>query len=109
MNITDISQFATEERKYLQRKYPDLYNDLEKCTYAQATKLGEEAGELNEALLAHFGRQRQSKASKKTNIAEEMADVIMVTMLMAAGLNIDIERAIEQKIATVKSRRTVET
>lgn len=109
MNITDITQFAAEEWEHLQSIHPDLYNDLEKCIYAQATKLGEETGELSEALLAHFGRQRQGKATKKTNIAEEMADVIMVTMLMATGLNIDIERAIRQKIAAVKARRIVES
>lgn len=104
----DVSTFIEQEWAHLHGLYPDLYDDLEKAIYAQATKLGEEAGELNEAILAHFSRQRKSKSHKETDVAEEMADVILVVMLMAQGLGIDVEQAIQQKMTKILARRSTD-
>lgn len=107
--MTDVMQFVAEEWKYLRDLQPDLHDDPEKHVYAQATKLGEETGELNEALLAHFGRQRKGKTQKETNVSEEMADIILVIMLMAVSLDIDIEQALHHKMTAIRSRQAAET
>lgn len=106
MDFEKTLAFVQEEWKHLQKNNPELYADIEKCIYAQATKLGEEVGELNEALLAHFGRQRQGKKDKQTSVGEEMADVIMVVMLIATGLGISVTEAIEKKVGVIEARRT---
>lgn len=73
---------------------------------AHMAKLTEEMGELSEQVLASLGHQRKSKRSVdvKKNLAEEIADVIIVTILLAEDFSISIEPALRAKMKKIESR-----
>ena len=89
-------------------KNPNL--DNEKQTLLRSLKLGEEVGELNEQIMGHYGYGRKEKIEKcsPTSLWHEVVDVIFTAMLIAKSLNIDIEWALKEKIATVQKRMWIE-
>ncbi len=73
---------------------------------AYATKLMEESGELAEQVLAQFGYQRKSKrfAHGKEELADEIADVVIVSLFLGQAAGVDVERAIARKMKTLEKR-----
>lgn len=73
---------------------------------AYTVKLGEEVGELAEQVLARFGYQRKSKimAVGDDELADECADVIIVSLFLAEAAGIDIEKALERKMEKLEVR-----
>ena len=69
-------------------------------------KLGEENGELCEAVLAGFGMQRKDKLDIHSidDIKGELADVIVTAMTLAVNMNIDIEEILVDKIRLIEKR-----
>ncbi|OGG57765.1 hypothetical protein A2765_05020 [Candidatus Kaiserbacteria bacterium RIFCSPHIGHO2_01_FULL_56_24] len=64
-------------------------------------KLYEEVGEFTSALLIHEGRARKQKlvpaSESEKMLRNEIADVIGISIAMATKLNIDVEKALEEK------------
>lgn len=73
---------------------------------AYTTKLSEEVGELSEQVLARFGYQRKSKqlAQGDDELADECADVLIVTLFLAQAAGIDIETALKRKMEKLEVR-----
>lgn len=73
---------------------------------AYTAKLGEEVGELSEQILARFGYQRKSKelAQGDDELADECADVLIVTLFLAQAAGIDIETALKRKMDKLEIR-----
>ena len=68
-------------------------------------KLVEEVGELSEALLFSRSFQRVKKLKeKKVDLAQEFADVILVTAILAQEAHVDLEKALEEKMKIVSER-----
>ena len=88
------------------KKYIMWSSDEDKIILAQTVKLTEELGELCSEVLAHKSLQRKQKLENhdKENIQEEFADVIITAMLLAKAMNIDIEKALENKIKKINKR-----
>jgi len=82
------------------------YLDQDKQIFACTIKLGEEFGELCQEVLFHSSLQRKSKMNKfkKENLSGEFADVLITTLLLAQEMNIDIEKALEDKIKKIDKR-----
>ena len=82
------------------------YSNQDKQIFACAIKLGEEFGELCQEVLFHSSLQRKSKMDKfkKENLSEEFADVLISTLLLAQEMNVDIEKALENKIKKIDKR-----
>ena len=80
--------------------------DKDKQVFACAIKLGEEFGELCQEVLFHSSLQRKSKMDKfkKENLSEEFADVLISTLLLAQEMNVDIEKALENKMKKIDKR-----
>jgi len=74
--------------------------------YARTIKLNEEVGELCEEILAHNNDQRKDKLDNKSenDLAHEIADVLITTLLIAESLKIDPNKALEQKIEKINKR-----
>jgi len=74
----------------------------------QVLKLGEEYGELCEAVLSSMGLQRQEKLDAHTieDIKGELADVIITAMTAARYMNIDIEDIVVGKLKVIEERFT---
>jgi len=75
----------------------------------QVLKLGEEYGELCEAVLSSMGLQRQEKldAHSIEDIKGELADVIITAMTAARYMNIDIEDIVVGKLKVIEERFTM--
>ncbi len=73
---------------------------------AYMVKLGEESGELAEQILARFGYQRKSKKLKASDdeLADEIADVLIVTLFLGQAVGVDIEKALARKMRTLEKR-----
>ena len=104
MKIEEINQFVDEEIKKLEKYY--YLKEGEELTLAMALKIGEEVGELFNEVLAHKGFQRKDKLNKldEKEIESELADVIFTTFILSRRFNIDISKAIKNKIDKIKQR-----
>lgn len=101
---SDLQEFVSEQYDHLAGMFPDLYSNPEMLAYASMTKLSEETGELSEAVLENFQRQRRTKQIESSAIPKEITDVLMVTLLLAHQFDIDINKALEEKIAQLSQR-----
>lgn len=104
MKFEDLKKFIDIEEERLKKCY--VYPEKDKRILAHAVKLGEEVGELYDEVLAKIGLQRKEKAGEYSDesLAEECADIFIVTMLLANSLNINVENALIKKIEKIEER-----
>jgi NTP pyrophosphatase (non-canonical NTP hydrolase) len=76
----------------------------DKTEYAQAMCVAEEGGEFLKATRRHLGLSRKDPTGAFDEMTEELADVIISAMCAAHVFGIDIEDAIDMKIAKIESR-----
>ena len=105
MEFNELLKFVALERERL-AKYTGKYDDNEKEIFARTVKVGEEFGELCQEVLFHANLQGKHKNEKfdKDNLANEFADVIFSTLLLAKDMNIDIKKALENKMKKIEKR-----
>lgn len=72
--------------------------------FATTVKLGEEYGELCDAVLLQTGNQRKGKTGSLENLKGEIADVIIVAFLLAKVLDIDVQKALKTKIKMIREK-----
>ncbi|HFU5903714.1 nucleotide pyrophosphohydrolase [Enterococcus faecium] len=71
---------------------------------AQMARLTEEVGELAREVNHTYG-EKSKKASEPVNsVAEELGDVLLVTMIMANSLNIDLTEVFEKNMEKFNQR-----
>ena len=71
---------------------------------AQMARLTEEVGELAREANHTYG-EKSKKASEPVNsVAEELGDVLFVTMIMANSLNIDLTEVFEKNMEKFNQR-----
>ncbi|PIO04297.1 hypothetical protein COT48_01135, partial [Candidatus Woesearchaeota archaeon CG08_land_8_20_14_0_20_47_9] len=96
MDFTHFLRLIHAESERLAKHYP--CDSMDRETFARAVKLGEEVGELFSEILKHSALQRKEKMQgydkDKESLAEEFADVIITSLLLAERMNIDIESAL---------------
>ncbi|MDC1205555.1 hypothetical protein N8083_01770 [Candidatus Pacebacteria bacterium] len=71
-------------------------------TFSRTVKLTEEVGELCEAVLADANQQQRK--NKNFNLEEEIADVLITSLLIANHKNLDINQALTDKVEKIKKR-----
>jgi NTP pyrophosphatase (non-canonical NTP hydrolase) len=104
MKFEELTDFATKEHERLITHYN--IKDNPKTKYTIFAKLVEEIGELSEAILTRDSLQRKDKLhNSKTKLEDELADVILCTMILAKELNIDIDKSLKQKMKKIKKRK----
>ena len=77
---------------------------LKEMAYGRMVKTTEEVGELSDAVLDYFGRQRSDKEHNADNLALEIADVIIAVSILAKAFNVNVEEALRIKIAKIQKR-----
>lgn len=109
MNSDDLLKFIDLEDRRLRDKFGN-YPDEEKRILARTVKLSEETGELSSEILSYNSLQRQEKINNHSvnDLANEFADVIITTLLLAKTTNIDIEEALKNKINKINDRYKTE-
>lgn len=105
MEFKELDAFIDEENQRLKKHFPHL-QDREKQILARTVKLSEELGELCDEILGALSLQRKSKMKNPDpqKLQDEFADVIIVALLLAKDMNVDIQSALEKKIATIIRR-----
>lgn len=105
MNITNLQDRLKELAKHSQISYK-LRTPQEQEILSRTVKLNEEVGELCNDILSILKLQRKAKLEKfdKRNVYQEFADVIMTTIQLANAANVDIERAITDKLKKVEEK-----
>ena len=106
MEIKEINNFLEEMNTIWKKREPKVFNDIEKLTFIRLSKLSEEVGELNEAVLAKYNFQRKEKNSKfdENSISEELVDVIITSFNIAYAQGLDLEPIIKKKMEKIKKR-----
>jgi NTP pyrophosphatase (non-canonical NTP hydrolase) len=105
MELKDLKNFIDIEDERL-KKYYGNYSDQEKRILTRAVKVSEELGELCQEVLLHNSLQRKEKMAKRSDekLAEEFADVLITTLLLAKAADINIEKALESKMQKINKR-----
>lgn len=105
MDMDALVAFARLQEKRFQVLNAGKMSDTERL-YAQTLKLGEEVGEVCEAILAHTGHQRQDKLAQHSTqkLAHELADCVIVLFILADKLGIELPTALDEKVALVDKR-----
>ncbi|HEX2393933.1 MAG TPA: nucleotide pyrophosphohydrolase [Bacteroidales bacterium] len=60
--------------------------------------LMEETGELSRIIARLYGEQSFKSSDDKSNLADEMADVLFVLICLANQTGVDLEKALEQNL-----------
>ena len=83
-----------------------LNTPREKEILTKTVKLNEEVGELCNDILGILRLQRKAKLDHfdKRNIYQEFADVLITLMQLASSANVDLDRAVTDKIKTISVR-----
>ncbi|WP_267623950.1 nucleotide pyrophosphohydrolase [Enterococcus faecium] len=88
-----------EVDEYIQQFKVGYFSQL-----AQMARLTEEVGELAREVNHTYG-EKSKKASEPVNsVAEELGDVLFVTMIMANSLNIDLTEVFEKNMEKFNQR-----
>ena len=105
MGLGNLLRFIETEDEKLKKRYSRYVNE-EEVILARTVKLGEEFGELCEEVLAYNLLQRKQKLDNcdKENLPEEFADVLITTLLLAKTMNVDVEKALEEKMQKLNHR-----
>jgi NTP pyrophosphatase (non-canonical NTP hydrolase) len=104
MKFEELTNFAEQEHTRLVKLY-NVKNDP-KTKYTIFAKLVEEMGELSEAILTRDNLQRKDKLQdSKSKLEDELADVILCTMILAKELNVDMDESLKQKIEKIRKRK----
>ena len=105
MTYEHLMKFIAEEDGRLRSKYGEMAQGNE-WHLSHVIKLMEELGELAEQVLASQSLQRKEKAKSfdKAALGEEVADVLITTLLVARDLGVDVTHALENKMAKIEAR-----
>ncbi len=98
-----ISQDIKELQTYIWQKNIDR-GFSEESAERKMLMLTEEVGELAKAIRQHIG-MGFSETTSKSESAEELADVLIITLGLASTLKIDIYDALVQKEAKNAKRK----
>jgi NTP pyrophosphatase (non-canonical NTP hydrolase) len=104
ISTVEIKKFIDKEHLRL-LKLSSSSEDADKRSLSRCVKLTEEVGELSEAVLHTMKDQRKEKLTDEKNVAHEIADVMIVGMLIAKNMDIDVFGALEEKINIIKNRK----
>jgi NTP pyrophosphatase (non-canonical NTP hydrolase) len=104
MELQDLLKFITEEDLRLREHFND--EDEKVRTLSRMCKVTEEVGELADEILKSFGSARTDKLKdvKREDLADEFADVIISTLMLANITKVNIEEALIKKIEKIKNR-----
>jgi NTP pyrophosphatase (non-canonical NTP hydrolase) len=104
MHLAEFLNYIDLENQRLQQRYPQL--DKEKARLARMVKLSEEMGEMADHILALSGLQRKDKMENfsRKALAGEFADLIITTFLLAKSADVDVVKALDEKIAELNLR-----
>jgi NTP pyrophosphatase (non-canonical NTP hydrolase) len=107
MSLRDLSHWAERQAKRLAMNFGlDAPSDNAYFALAQTVKLGEEVGELHAEVLGALQYHRADKAGRygAETLAGELADVMVCLALLSQILDVDLARAVSEKVGYLEAR-----
>lgn len=104
MEMKELLEFVRRVSERLTKGNPES-TEAERV-FARMVKLTEEVGELADEVLVSQGDQRKEKLEGKNeeSLGDEIADVLITTLVLAASLNVDVPKALARKIVKIETR-----
>lgn len=105
MITQELLNFIALEDTRLHERHESLL-DREKRILARSVKLSEEVGELAAEVLSTLALQRKEKIAERdaSKLQDELADVLITTLLLARVMGIDVTTALQHKITRINQR-----
>jgi NTP pyrophosphatase (non-canonical NTP hydrolase) len=103
--VKELQALAAKLQRDLAANRRDAMND-DNALDIQALCVAEEAGEVVGAYRRYSGKARRSGTLQE--VADEIADVLIVTAIFAVMLHIDINDAVQWKLRKIYSRGWME-
>jgi NTP pyrophosphatase (non-canonical NTP hydrolase) len=105
MTLQELFDFIALEDKRLNHLFEGSLDTFRR-TLARTVKLQEEVGELAGDVLSSLQLQREQKLKNFSHdhLGDELADVLITTLLLSRTLDIDVSQALERKIAKIGAR-----
>jgi NTP pyrophosphatase (non-canonical NTP hydrolase) len=104
LTLAELLTFIQLENRRLQQTYK-TGRDFEKSVLGRTVKISEEVGELCNEVLAFLSLQRKEKMEHhESKLEEEIADVLITTLLLAERMGVDVEKALTEKIKKIHER-----
>lgn len=106
MKFTELLKFIDLENQRIIKFFGKNSASQQERILTRTVKLTEELGELCNEILAFNGDQRKEKIDNhdKNNLPDEFADVIITTLLLAKSMNVDVKKALVNKINKINKR-----
>lgn len=104
MTLEELIKFIDKEDERINNHYDN--SPEREMILARTVKLMEESGELANEILRTLSMQRNSKLKDQGSqeLAEEFADVLITTLLLAKSSGIDIRKSLKEKIKKINKR-----
>lgn len=105
MTIEEFQKFIDEQDALLRATKHVSYTERERIL-AQTVKISEEFGELCDEVLASLGDQRTGKMDGRDaeSLADEFADVVITTFLLAKSMNVNVMDALAHKTQKIREK-----
>lgn len=94
-----LRSMQIEVDEYIQQFKVGYFSPL-----AQMARLTEEVGELAREVNHSYGEKSKKKTEKENSVAQELGDVLFVTMIMANSLEIDLTEIFEKNMEKFNQR-----
>ncbi len=94
-----LKSMQAEVDAYIQQFKAGYFSPL-----SQMARLTEEVGELAREVNHYYGEKPKKTTEVEKTVAEELGDVLFVTMIMANSLNIDLTEVFETNMAKFNQR-----
>jgi len=101
MEIKELQEFVKKYNERMKKRNQTLEKE---SILTNTIKLSEEVGEVSDEVLKYFSYQRKEKLEKNNELSYELADVIIVSSVLAEFLGIDIEKALKEKMKEVDEK-----
>lgn len=92
-NQRSLASMQEEVDTYIQQFKAGYFSPL-----AQMARLTEEVGELAREVNHYYGEKPKKMSEEQNTVAEELGDVLFVTMIMANSLDIDLTEVFEKNM-----------
>lgn len=101
LTLESLLSFIDKHEAWIKKSFN--FTDTENLILKGTVKLYEEIGELSEEILFYTSNQREEKVKHydKENLPKEFADVLISSFLLAKFMNIDVKKALEEKIKII--------
>ncbi|EOL43068.1 MazG nucleotide pyrophosphohydrolase [Enterococcus phoeniculicola] len=98
-NKQTLASMQKEVDEYIQQFKAGYFSPL-----SQMARLTEEVGELAREVNHYYGEKPKKIDEKENTVAEELGDVLFVTMIMANSLDIDLTDVFQKNMSKFNQR-----